>query len=201
MGLLGIILLFFVSPFTVWVILSILGRSKNRASCLGLVLSLLIGCLGWYLLLCFFGILGDLFINDVFALCNSLIDDLHKLFVRGIGLNVVEVYVSIEYRKYLPNQIFFAGGEIDVRIIANEINVLGIVIKLRELFALGIILVIGVTIDDGVSAQILSAKVKAAADFRLSMSPMTFPHHLARIMVLEQIYRAEAIQAGSKYHK
>ncbi len=47
----------------------------------------------------------------------------------------------------------------------------------------------------------MSPRVKAAADFRLSMSPMTFPHHLARIMVLEQIYRAEAIQAGSKYHK
>ena len=47
----------------------------------------------------------------------------------------------------------------------------------------------------------ISPQVKAAADFKLSMGPMTFPHHLARIMVLEQIYRAEAIQAGSKYHK
>ena len=47
----------------------------------------------------------------------------------------------------------------------------------------------------------MSPRVKAAADFRLSMGPMTFPHHLARIMVLEQLYRAEAIQAGSKYHK
>ncbi len=47
----------------------------------------------------------------------------------------------------------------------------------------------------------IAPKVKERADFRLSMGLMTFPHHLARIMVLEQLYRAEAIQAGSKYHK
>ena len=47
----------------------------------------------------------------------------------------------------------------------------------------------------------ISPRIKEKADFQLSMGRMTFPHHLARIMVLEQIYRAEAIQAGSKYHK
>ena len=47
----------------------------------------------------------------------------------------------------------------------------------------------------------IAPRIKQIADMKLSMSPMTFPHHLARVMVLEQIYRAEANQAGSKYHK
>jgi 23S rRNA (pseudouridine1915-N3)-methyltransferase len=47
----------------------------------------------------------------------------------------------------------------------------------------------------------IAEQVKQLADFKLSMSEMTFPHQLARIMLLEQIYRAFQISSGGKYHK
>ena len=47
----------------------------------------------------------------------------------------------------------------------------------------------------------LSDEVKARADFKLSISKMTFPHQMARVILSEQIYRAFEIQSNGKYHK
>ena len=47
----------------------------------------------------------------------------------------------------------------------------------------------------------LEERIKRESSFKMSMSKMTFPHHLARVMLAEQIYRGFCIQQGNKYHK
>ena len=60
----------------------------------------------------------------------------------------------------------------------------------------------GSTIDFVIGGSLgLSEEVKQRANFKLSMSPMTFPHRIARIMLEEQIYRAFKINANETYHK
>ena len=47
----------------------------------------------------------------------------------------------------------------------------------------------------------LTNELKGRAHWQLSLSPMTFPHELARLMLIEQLFRAQAILQGSPYHR
>lgn len=133
-----------------------------------------------------------------------------KRLKRFCSINIVE---TNEYR--LPDdpsqkeiqKALDAEGEIIIK------NITGYVIPMciegRQLSSKGLaekIEQIPLTGKSGVSFIIgssfgLSEKVKEKADFKLSMSEMTFPHQLARVMLLEQIYRAFQINEGGKYHK
>lgn len=69
--------------------------------------------------------------------------------------------------------------------------------KLQRIFDTG-----SSTIDFIIGGSLgLSDKVKRRVDYGMSFSMLTFPHQLARVMLLEQVYRAFKISNGETYHK
>ena len=94
--------------------------------------------------------------------------------------------------KKIPDNAFVVALCVEGKRLSSE----QLAARVGELSAMGrpMTFVIG-------SSYGLSEKVKKRADIRLSVSDMTFPHQLFRIMLLEQIYRAFQINAGSEYHK
>ena len=47
----------------------------------------------------------------------------------------------------------------------------------------------------------LSSSLNNSASWQLSLSPLTFPHEIARLLLIEQLYRAKTITQGGPYHK
>lgn len=94
--------------------------------------------------------------------------------------------------KMLPNSYVFSmcieGKAISSEALSQKISDIALSGKSNIVFIIG-------------SSFGLAKEVKNSSDFKLSMSPMTFPHKLARIMLLEQIYRAFSIANNGKYHK
>lgn len=106
---------------------------------------------------------------------NAALDDEADILLKKIPDNAFVVALCVEGKRLTSEQ--FAG-------------------RVSELSAMGraMTMVIG-------SSYGLSERVKKRADLKLSLSDMTFPHQLFRIMLLEQIYRAFQINIGSEYHK
>ncbi|MBR0413458.1 MAG: 23S rRNA (pseudouridine(1915)-N(3))-methyltransferase RlmH [Clostridia bacterium] len=80
------------------------------------------------------------------------------------------------------------GKQMSSETLARQMAELGVAGKSTVVFIIG-------------SSFGLAGSVKQRGDCALSFSKMTFPHQLARVMLLEQIYRAFSIGAGTKYHK
>ena len=98
-----------------------------------------------------------------------------------------------EIKKKIPNNSYvfslcIEGKEKSSEAFAKAINDAAINGKSNIVFIIG-------------SSFGLSPEIKALSDFKLSFSPMTFPHQLMRVMLLEQIYRAFQINNNGKYHK
>jgi 23S rRNA (pseudouridine1915-N3)-methyltransferase len=114
--------------------------------------------------------------------------------IHGFGkIKLIDVKDNSEILAKIPHNSFVFAMCIEGKQLSSE----GLSAKLEQIYLSekrGIYFIIG-------GSGGLSESVKSAADMRLSMSEMTFPHRLAKIMLLEQIYRALTIQNNRSYHK
>ena len=76
----------------------------------------------------------------------------------------------------------------------ERLTSLDLATKMQKLSSKRLVFLIG-------GANGLSSSIKNAADFRLSLSPLTFPHEIARLLLIEQLYRANNIAQGGPYHR
>lgn len=97
---------------------------------------------------------------------------------------------AVRIRKAIPSQSFVVSLCVEGR----ELSSPDFASRISAVTVPHIVFLIG-------GSNGLDPSVKAASDLRISFSPMTFPHHLFRVMLLEQVYRACMIRTGRKYHK
>jgi 23S rRNA (pseudouridine1915-N3)-methyltransferase len=100
---------------------------------------------------------------------------------------------AADIKKALPKGAVIAALCIEGKKMSSE-NLSDMLLRYADTGRNSIAFIIG-------SSYGLADEIKQLADLKISMSDMTFPHMLARVMLLEQIYRAFSISAGSSYHK
>lgn len=116
---------------------------------------------------------------------------------ENTGSSALEEQVKAKEGETLRSRIRPGDRVIALTIPGKKTDSLGLARHLQELRVSGVsrmVFVIGGSLG-------LGNNLLARADEEMSMSPMTFPHQLARVMLLEQLYRAEKIIAGERYHK
>ena len=116
---------------------------------------------------------------------------------ENTGSSALEEQVKAKEGETLRSRIRPGDRVLALTIPGKKTDSLGLARHLQELRVSGvsrIVFVIGGSLG-------LGNNLLARADEEMSMSPMTFPHQLARVMLLEQLYRAEKIIAGERYHK
>ena len=116
---------------------------------------------------------------------------------ENTGSSALEEQVKAKEGETLRSRIRPGDRVIALTIPGKKTDSLGLARHLQELRVSGvsrIVFVIGGSLG-------LGNNLLARADEEMSMSPMTFPHQLARVMLLEQLYRTEKILAGERYHK
>ena len=137
------------------------------------------------------------------------IEEFCKRLTPYIPLEIIEI-PAIEIKdENLTNKILDEEGEKILSYIKPQSYVITMEIEGKELSSEKFSAMLGNLINEGETELIfvigsscgLSEKVSSRADFKMSMSKMTFLHQFARLILIEQIYRAFKIMRGEKYHK
>jgi len=121
--------------------------------------------------------------------------DYARRFGRGLKFELVEIPLAREaerMRQALREGDYVVALEVKGRSLSTE----ELAQWLATRMAAGRDLALLVGGPEG-----LDAKLSAAADFRWSLSPLTWPHALVRILVAEQLYRAHSLLQGHPYHR
>lgn len=120
-----------------------------------------------------------------------------ELYLRRLpGLSVVELKDSTVEKEADAIRAALRADELPVMLMeqGKTLGSISFAQKLEQLGNQRLAFVIG-------GADGLPDAMKASARWQLSLSPMTFPHELARLLLLEQLFRAQAILQGSPYHR
>ena len=138
------------------------------------------------------------YIKRLKTLCNLKIVQLEDVQLAEKNLNDTLIQKTLdreadEIIKNIPKQSYIISMCIEGKQMSSEELAKMFNDKAVEGFS-NICFIIG-------SSHGLSDRVKQLSHYKMSMSKMTFPHQLARVMLLEQIYRGFSILGGSKYHK